>query len=449
MQIQYFLEDVFVYQHNKNTLPVLQAIENIFSRYDYKFNNIAFVCVQHLLHTTYNLFNSLVRIGAKPHLFHIMGKSYSTCQNVVSKIIDDGYNYYPSSIHKELGSFNEYFDKDIDYMWNAVSNYLKNYNDIRYVIVLDDGGHCICNIPSVILNNYTVIGVEQTSSGMNKIVQRQPQIPIIGVASSAAKQILEAPMIADAVARKLIDILPINSKSLSCAVVGLGAIGTAVTNQLLALGHKVITYDKDSNKSLNFLSLSKNNLHDLIYASDYVFGCSGYDITEGLDVSTINTNKCFISCSSHDKEFLTLIKYIEKNHPYQELKDGNILCEIKDGVTIKILKKGCPVNFDSSGESVLAQDIQLTRGLLLGGVLQSILSLNDYPQISQNYMLNPNIQQFIVSKWVPYGSEKFTKTPLLENFYDLDWVGQNSKGIYYQDSSIENIFKNNNIKNVA
>ena len=73
-------------------------------------------------------------------------------------------------------------------------------------------------------------------------------LPVVNVAYSAAKQILESPMIAKAVIKKLDQILLRDIKNSICGVVGLGAIGRAIIQKLLSLGCKVVVYDKFDDK---------------------------------------------------------------------------------------------------------------------------------------------------------------------------------------------------------
>jgi S-adenosylhomocysteine hydrolase len=288
---------------------------------------------------------------------------------------------------------------------------------------------CIVNVPQSIVKKYKLFGIEQTTSGINRIKIMPPQFPVITVASSATKQILEAPMIADAVARKIEKMLPITSQRLSCGVVGLGAIGHAVASKLIRLGHLVNTYDcipfeiKSLNGSVNY-----HNVNQLIDNSDYIFGCSGNDITKNYDFSFITADKYFISCSSHDGEFLSLINYIHQNHAYQNL-DGNINCTFNNQVKVIVFKNGYPINFDGTGESVSARDIQLTRGLLLSGVLQAIKLNGKVPYNFQLYMLCPIMQQFAITNWIHYGSKEFIFHPALPKFSNVNWVIENSGGL--------------------
>ncbi len=109
----------------------------------------------------------------------------------------------------------------------------------------------------------------------------------------------------------------------------------------------------------------------------------GTDITTSLDLHELYGTYYLISCSSQDMEFNSLLKVIHKNLAYKSL---NILEDIKypiKGGFIKILKGGYPINFDNFGHSVPAEDIQLTRGVLLRGIIQAT------SQLIEKYKLEP------------------------------------------------------------
>lgn len=424
-------------------LPILEAIVNKIPPW---VNNITpntlFVCVQHLLYTTVNLINSLIEMGAIPSNIHILGKIYSSSTAVTDKLINYGCHCYPNSEPTKLGFFAESFSHDICNMWQKVRLELQKKRQIKYIIVLDDGGKCIIGIPNNLIQKYKIIGIEQTSSGINNLRLHPPKIPVINVAHSAVKQFIESPMIAEVMVQKLEKFLPIKvSKSLTCAVIGLGVIGVAVSRKLLSLNHNVIAWDKNPKRNSQFNQDNlKNNLEQIINSSEYIFGCSGYDITAMLNIANINSNKYFISCSSEDKEFRSLLKNLEQNYTYYN-HFGLIDCKLENKVTINVLNKGYPINFDNQGQSVAPKDIQLTRGLLLGAVLQSFFILDSSAKHHNQQMLNPYIQKFVFDKWKVYGSTELFSNETLGRFENLLWITENSHGTYYENKLITHIFK--------
>ncbi|MBX9621583.1 MAG: hydroxyacid dehydrogenase [Alphaproteobacteria bacterium] len=429
------------YPFSDKELPVLTSIVEAFPLKEIVcLESVAFVCVQHLLFTTLNLMDALLQLGACPDNIHVMGKPYSTCLQVVNQLTAKGCHYYPNSPQKKIGDFSGCFVKDIKHMWSEVYSHLKK-KKIKLVLILDDGGSCLANIPNYISNNYSLVGVEQTTSGLADIRMRQLSFPVIEVASSAAKQLVESPMIAEAVVNKLSKVLPMGQSRLSCGVIGLGAIGNVIIQKLLSLNHQVITFDKDSEKGQTFFkTLYTTDIKTLFAKSEYIFGCTGEDITQSLRIKDINSNKTFISCSSQDKEFLTLLKVFEEhNCKYDNVLD-HLECLFND-YSVKIYRGGFPINLDNSGESVAAHDIQLTRGLLLGGVLQGILYATHYSkQANKRYMLHPAIQSFVVAHWISYGSTSLIPLHILQGFQDLAWVKRHSRGMEKENELITQSF---------
>src|SRR5262249_958172 len=67
-----------------------------------------------------------------------------------------------------------------------------------------------------------------------------------------------------------------------------------------------------------------------------------------------------------------------------------------DRGTLTILRSGFPMTLDGSRESVPADQIQLTRALLLGGVLQALeVPSDDHHAV----MLSPQLQARLTSIW--------------------------------------------------
>lgn len=425
-------------------LPVLQIIiEKLKAHQDLHIGNVTFVCVQHLLFTTVDLIKALIILGAKPKNIHITGKIYSTCPEVIEEIIKIGAVYYYNTQPQQLGSFNDYFNNDIINMWNKICSAIV-YTNCNTIVILDDGSKCIANIPKFLSDNYRVFAVEQTSSGVAQINKNNATIPVINVAFSAAKQLLESPMIARAVVSKLDSFLSLHTDNLACGVIGLGVIGRAVVERLLALNRKVVVYDKVEEK-YNFINLNAvkvaNSSQLLFQEADYIFGCTGEDIAESIDINEIQRTKNLISCSSQDIEFRSFLKFIQysSRNNYPNVLD-NIDFPIKYG-SIKIFRGGYPINLDNSGESVPAQYIQLTRGLLLGGVIQAIFHLLQEPKpLAKQYMLHTKIQKLIVQLLIENMTSNIFNEREIANFRDEEWIKNNSQGQYITSEILQKNF---------
>jgi len=98
----------------------------------------------------------------------------------------------------------------------------------------------------------------------------------------------------------------------------------------------------------------------------------GIRLVQGIDVLDIaKKDKVFVSCSSEDKEFLSLLRVIAQNSPAVDPMT-DVSCVSYSGSKILVLKGGFPINFDRTPSCVPARDIELTRGLLLGAVYKRL-----------------------------------------------------------------------------
>ena len=293
----------------------------------------AIVYIHHPLQTSINVVEAAIKLGAAPQNIFILGKKYSECSDVVSHLVRMGVHYQHCSLQAKIGTFSQSFIRDINWLWNL---FVRNVGgNIKKIIVLDHGGHAINFIPQELLEQHKIIGVEKTSAGLSCFNNfEKPIFPIINVAGSAAKKHLESPLIAEAVVSKLLKTHPVRHGAV-CGVIGLGAIGKAIADKLLESGHTVIVYDKNNFYPAELKEKGAhctNSLAPLIANSSYIFGCSGDDIsTNAFELINLSSdNKTFISCSSEDKEFKTLLNAISchianLNNPLEDITYKTIL----------------------------------------------------------------------------------------------------------------------------
>lgn len=394
----------------------------------------AVVYVHHPLQTSINLLEAIIALGVQPNHIAVLGKLYSECDKVVDQIKQLGVYYQPASTPLGLGRFAYSFTQDINLLWAHVMSTVTQ-SDIDNILILDHGGRALGFIPGVLVKNYRVVGVEKTTAGLINPDIRGLPFPIIEVASCAAKKAIESHLIANTICAKLIPFIPLNTEGLLCGVVGYGSIGKAISEKLRSMGHKVLVYDNDINqlKELEKTEIT-NDIGALISASDYIFGCTGRDITENIleHFRLSSRNKTLVSCSSEDKEFLSLLQMFQ-------MKQGDVPNHIFDnvnyrtdmGATITILRGGFPVNFDASGESVPSLDIQLTRSLVFAGILQAQQFFNNPGLLNKMgfYALDTKLQKFIVTEWLKGQAKERFSSEVVERFFDEKWIAQKSGGV--------------------
>jgi len=203
-----------------------------------------------------------------------------------------------------------------------------------------------------------------------------------------------------------------------------GAIGKAVTSALESQGKRVVIYDKNQSTD------SSDSLEHIIERADYIFGCTGADITSNIVHSILQarSQKVFLSCSSEDKEFLSLLQEITKKKRFhQDIIFDDISYTTDAGGAITIVKGGFPVNFDDSGESVPSQDIQLTRALVIAGIIDAIKKVPFMKALPNEVLkLSAKTQKAVVDYW-RYERQCKRDIPML--FDSLPLIEKESIGI--------------------
>lgn len=360
-------------------------------------NKIAIISVQHLLDSTGSLFQSFLDLGIPAKNISVMGKLYSNNLTVIQKMKALGIEVYPSSDSQEPGYYHELFIKDCICFWQHFGKKINEF-DIKTIIVLDDGGNLISTVPDKLVNDYCIIGVEQTTSGIEK--NFESKISIINVAGSAVKRFIEPAFISQAVIQKIRKYLMVYVPQ-KIGIFGYGNIGKALAKDLCRK-YEVYVFDNNSDVEKNaFPKLHfEESAMDVFYDCDLIIGATGKDVSSARWLERSKGNKLIMSVSSGDIEFKTLLRQSE-NHLKRPVNSSldNVILATKDGYEIKIFRGGTPVNFDNNIHSVLPEYIQLTRALLLIGVIQAAHDAPDLCQSCNFVKLDPDWQNETLNYW--------------------------------------------------
>ncbi len=200
-----------------------------------KLDNVLLIACQHLLGTTYEMFEELLSKGLKPENTFLIGKCYSTHRGTYRKFQQRGVHVSPfSHSYNSRISFDEQF---LIYIQKFLMGVVESvsFEKYRRVIILDDGGHLLFLINSSLNYFRNVIGIEQTSSGYQRLLSTSLNFPVINVARSTAKLEIESPMIAKIVIEKIEHYL-LGSRSVNqkILVIGRGSIGQRILDLLQA-----------------------------------------------------------------------------------------------------------------------------------------------------------------------------------------------------------------------
>ena len=171
---------------------------------------------------------------------------------------------------------------------------------------------------------------------------------------------------------------------------------------------------------------------ELVERSDIIIGCSGHDCMHANFAECLkainstdrkNIPKIFISVSSKDIEFNSLLVHIQSNNRNGPINPLDNILYPKTNPKVIILGGGMPLNFlpvnkGISNHSIPLEDIQLTRGLLASAILQAYYMMeNGNTNIAQQYQLDPYRQHFIVKSWC-----ESNKKPMIKDFDSIDWI---------------------------
>jgi S-adenosylhomocysteine hydrolase len=435
-------------------LPVLNDIVAKVKRNPGRFSDfsqIGLVGVQHFVESTATLIHAIIQLGVKPERIWLTTKCYSHSRQVEAQIRSMGVNVIPPAKPDFPGDYLRAARRTAITTWEAFS---EKENNLQKLIVLDEGFRLLETMPeSVALGKYELAAIEHTEGGLNSAFANAIPSPLIELASSAAKKILEPSLIASAIiveVSKTIERLNLNKKTIF-GVIGNGAIGKTITEYLLSLGHNVLVYD-DNEHAFDNIAHSKffrvGSIENVITRAECIFGCTGKDITKNLNVFALATrDKHFISCSSEDKEFLSLLKAIGENNRAYIDPMTDIVGISNSGSKIVIIRGGYPINFNGSLVSVPTQQIQLTRGLLLGAFLQATLNakklVGDGKTINktERLSLDPYLQSFVVQNWKEFQPAGDPRRKFISNFKDSEWIKENSGGTYDENSTLKELFE--------
>lgn len=408
-------------------LPVLEELKKyVNSNSDYR--NIYIVSVQHLLETTGSLFEAIIDIGIKPENIYLLGKIYSTHNETKRVLQAMGINVFQNKHPEKFGTIRECLKKDVSQLWETIVPKLKE-KDI--VIILDDGGLAIKRVPQELFKICKFYGIEQTTFGL-RYQEHIDHFPIIQVATSAAKKYLEPDLISRALINKLYKYLKKNKPN-KVGIVGFGNIGKAVAR---AFGKKYKVMVFDENYSAFSLEISQfpicSSIEELIIKCDLIIGATGVDISNPNWENIINGNKTFISVSSSDIEFNSLLKKYSDQfsyHRYRVLDD--LIAKLPNGFQITFYKGGTVANFNKSKESCPLKQIQLTRSLLFAAIAQALNNNINFNGKNSAIRLNPFFQKIIVNRWFSENPKfkSFYPQVLIDNFASESWIEKNSGGL--------------------
>jgi len=194
------------------------------------------ICLQHLMEETLCLMEELVsRKIVEPKNIWLLGKPYSSNPRVVQRLRLFGANVeFPTGGWKS-GCFDEWFENQAKtFLNNALIELKKNVsNKSAPIVLLDDGGALIAAATEQKWDG-GFCGVEQTSRGIKFTLKTESKFPVVLIACSALKSIVEPEFVARAAISKIAHYYPEALRIGNAGVIGLGTLGEYFAKYLIA-----------------------------------------------------------------------------------------------------------------------------------------------------------------------------------------------------------------------
>lgn len=369
----------------------------------------ALVAVQHMLYQTVDLFRAAVQIGLRPENIFALGKVYSNSPPVIEAMRNMGMTVVESTVPPP-GEFDDAFERDVTRLWQTVAEKVA-HRGIRRIIVLDDGGRCVINIPPEVLLRYAVAGVEQTSMGMFLFEEHPPPFAVFSWARSAVKlQIgghIFSHRLIDRVQTQFLRGRPF--KDADVGIIGLGSIGRSLADIASQQGNRVAFYDPtvvvEVPHHLRNRVRRVRSLEELMLHSEYVFGASGRNPFKARWPLVHRPGITLFSASSGDQEFEPIVRSLRHRPDFKVDRDSwDITSESGPSGSIRVAFLGFPYNFVSRAEMAVPTPIvQLETAGLLAGLIQArgyLQAIDEgHAPDTRIHRISPDAQGFIYNTW--------------------------------------------------
>jgi len=347
--------------------PLLEKITDLFKDQSKDAFGSIYICgCQHVLEPQGKMFELLSDFGIPKSNIYILGKIYSTSKEILGELKDKGFR-----VEQPIFNLQKTFDEQhVANCTNLFSNFIKNVPEGSRVIVIDDGADML-NVFNKnygdIKDKFTIIGIEQTSSGYRKLEKEKLYFPVLNVARSPIKLDKESPLIARLGCDRINEVIKTYSiKEPRILVVGLGPMGNNVLLILKEEGYFVIGHDTQINYQGEIVDLVSQNMINIIVG---VTGSSlvSQEQVEKLNSATLSEKLYLISMSSSDREFPSafLRQYSAINAPTHSDAQWN---------NIVLVNNGFPITFKGKRYESTPLEIEKTIALLYGSTLYASLN---------------------------------------------------------------------------
>lgn len=345
----------------KSTYPLLNHVQELFD--EEPLRRVLFISCQHLLGTQYVMFQKLIALGVNPDDCYLIGKNYSSNEQVYHQLIDLGIHVSKASIQYDpLRSFDEWFAEKLrEFLSNIYLH--KDVTSYERIVILDDGGLLIHEVSKLDWPMDRISAIEQTSSGWSRLKHTALPFDVFYVARTHAKLCYETPFISKLCFERMMKHINlrgmINPRIL---IIGnQGVVGKSFQTRCRAEELAAVGFDIKQGDSFD------NLIRPQLASFDVIVGTTGSNSFDDLLIQETKPTVSLISVSSSDREFP--IGSFRK--PDTSLHQDHFLGERC------LVNSGFPITFYGNYHELSPRLIEITCSLLLLGVLIATLPLHD------------------------------------------------------------------------
>ncbi len=331
------------------------------------FDKYVLILILHLLRDSISLIEAFAKAGADPSDMFIIGIPYSSKASVVKELKKTFKVFTPSFPIDE--KVVEIVEQALE-VCKEKGKKLLIIEDGGYAVPIihgwkiettKDGGYIKVPIPKKLRETfkYCMGAVEQTAQGVWRDKEIELRIPVLTIASSELKKVLEAPEVGNAVVRNVQELLTkkgdfIRGRNLS--VIGYGTIGSEIAKALRDNGAVVVGV-ADINP-INLIAARFDGFYtdssiNLVTRSNIIIGATGHCSIGRETISKIaESGKDVVLVNASSKRVEIDVDALEELKDTKRSTDIGTEYQMPEGNKILLLADGYPVNFYGGSESV-------------------------------------------------------------------------------------------------
>lgn len=368
------------------------------------------VAIQHFLPTFGAVLRELERAGVAKDDMRLIGKSYSTVDEMYAWLVGNGYDAHPGSIGGSASSVEEHLKAAAkDTLQELFAGIDPKTSTERFVLA-DDGGKLLLALHQFFPQYaHLCCGFEQTARGIQVLEQMQKDgipilCPIVNMAHSALKAKTEIPLIGANIvfdSLQYLDEIKV-PRPKTATVLGYGPVGQQAARALRAEGIDVVVYDPSPARQREMVAdgYAVLSQQQACAHGDLVVGCTGRGSLTLDDLVGLKDGAVLANGASGNHEFAMqafgesgrwmremafepkklVVEHGAFSAEFQgkkiELGTGDlgsasqhrVLFDRRSNKEILVLRSGHVVNL---GKDLPPEFIQTTRALVLASCLQA------------------------------------------------------------------------------